>query len=119
MKHTKVLNYHKINEEVKNSELNSKKREIFRHNNDTKFTYYYGSYNHKVHYQPYMEFDMKDMRRIVDENGELTNILENKSEWERITQFVLNTDRKRFDFYLTLMNLGLISKATKSFKKAK
>jgi len=43
--------------------------------NDNKFTYYYGAYNHHVHYQPFMEFDIKDMKRIVGENGEFTNYI--------------------------------------------
>ncbi|CAI2359875.1 unnamed protein product [Moneuplotes crassus] len=85
--------------------------------NDDKFTYYYGSYNHNVHYKPYMEFDIKDMRRIVNEQGEFTNYITKKSEWERVTDFVLNSDKTRFEFYLTLMNLGLINKTSGAMTK--
>mmetsp|Transcript_22825 Transcript_22825/g.20301 ORF Transcript_22825/g.20301 Transcript_22825/m.20301 type:complete len:131 (+) Transcript_22825:295-687(+) len=66
-----------------------------------------------------MEFDLKDMRKIMREDGEFTNNIVKKSEWERVTEFVLNSDRTRFDFYLTLMNLGLITKTNGSIKKTR
>ena len=34
-------------------------------------------------------------------------------------EFILNTDRTRFDFYLTLMNLGLITQTNGTFKKTR
>lgn len=76
---------------------------------DTKIKFYYGPYNHNLHYQPFMEFDFKDMRNIVDEDGQFTNLMTKRTEWERITDFILNADRKRFDFYLTLLHLGIIT----------
>lgn len=74
---------------------------------DSKFKYYYGAYNHNVHYRPFMEFELKDMKHIVGDDGKFTDLVTKKSEWERITEFILSADRTRFDFYLTLLHLGL------------
>jgi len=74
---------------------------------DDKFRFYYGAYNYQVHYKPSMEFDLKDMSKIMGEDGNFTGLESKKTEWERIMEFVLNTDKTKFEFYLTLLNLGL------------
>ena len=59
-----------------------------------------------------MEFEHRDMKNIVGNDGKFTYKNEHKSEWERIAEFILTADKTKFQFYLSFMNLGLINQSS-------